>query len=98
MIQVGWCYRGREVISLVSQLTIRNIDAGTMASLRTRAARNGRSVEKEIREILSDAVRAEDASDTARLGSRLRKRFAHIGLEEGIVELRGPKARPADDR
>jgi len=78
------------------QLIIRNLEESVRARLRLRAKRNGRSIEEEIREILCDAVRDEDSSVTAPLGSRLRKRFAQIGLEEDIGELRGHKARPAD--
>ncbi len=35
-------------------LTIRNVDAETHARLRLRAARNGRSVEAEVRHILDE--------------------------------------------
>ncbi|WP_246957391.1 toxin-antitoxin system antitoxin subunit [Brachybacterium sp. Marseille-Q7125] len=39
-------------------LTIRNVDEPTHDLLRARAARNGRSVEAEVRTILSDTVNA----------------------------------------
>lgn len=39
-------------------LTIRNVDDVTHTRLRERAARSGRSVEAEVRGILSDAVQA----------------------------------------
>jgi plasmid stability protein len=51
-------------------------------------------MEEEIRDILRDAVKSEEQAALP-LGSRLRKRFARIGLEENIAELRGQKARPA---
>jgi plasmid stability protein len=79
----------------MAQLIIRNLEEGVTARLRIRAQRNGRRVEEEIREILSDALRAEDASDIPLLGSRLRKRFAGIGLEEDIPQLRGQTPRAA---
>lgn len=49
-------------------------------------------MEEEVRDILRNAVRAEKGGATA-LGSRLRDRFAGIGLDEDIAELRGQKAR-----
>jgi hypothetical protein len=47
-----------------------------------------------VRDILRNAVRAE-GGDTTPLGSRLRDRFAGIGLEEDIPPFRGQKARAA---
>jgi plasmid stability protein len=80
----------------MAQLIIRNLEESLRSRLRLRAKRNGRSIEEEVRKILSDALRAEDVSDTAPLGSRLRKRFAHTGLDADISELRGHHARPGD--
>ncbi|MDX1384799.1 MAG: toxin-antitoxin system [Thermoanaerobaculia bacterium] len=60
-----------------------------------RARRHGRSTVEEVREILRNAVRDERRS-TAALGSRLADRFADLGLEEPIPELRGQPARPAE--
>lgn len=50
-------------------------------------------MEEEVRDILRNAVRAEERA-TAPLGSRLKQRFARIGLDEDITELHGQKARP----
>jgi len=48
----------------LNSVTIDNVDAETMAGLRARAARNGRSVEDEAREILYRALgRAEAPRD-----------------------------------
>ncbi len=47
-----------------------------------------------MREILRNAVRDEEQAP-ARLGSRITARFAGIGLDEEIVELRGQPVRPA---
>ncbi|HQH07102.1 MAG TPA: toxin-antitoxin system antitoxin subunit [Phycicoccus sp.] len=41
-------------------LTIRNLDDITHARLRVRAARNGRSVEAEVRAVLAEATGAPD--------------------------------------
>jgi antitoxin FitA len=41
-----------------AQLIVRNLDAAIVAALRTRAARSGRSMEAEHREILKSALRS----------------------------------------
>jgi plasmid stability protein len=61
----------------MATLTIRDLDEDLRASLRVRAARHGRSMEAEVREILRDAL-ARPASPE-RLGSRVRQRFADLG-------------------
>ncbi len=47
------------------------------------------AVEEEVRVILRNAVTDESAAP-APLGSRLAARFAGLGLDEEISELRGP--------
>ena len=79
----------------MAQLLVRNLDDDVKARLRRRARRHGRSTEEEVRDILRNAVKDEDAP-LAPLGSRLRARFADIGLDEDIPELRGQPARPAE--
>jgi plasmid stability protein len=78
----------------MAQLVVRNLEAGVKVRLQRRASRHGRSMEEEVRNILRNAVRGEEAT-VAPLGSRLRQRFAGIGLQEDIGEMRGHKARPA---
>ena len=78
----------------MAQLVVRNLEEGVKARLRRRANRHGRSMEEEVRDILRNAVRAEERA-AAPLGTRLRNRFARIGLDQDIVKLRGQKARPA---
>jgi len=46
----------------MAALTIRNLDDSVKAKLRVRAAHNGRSMEAEVRAILSDALGDERAS------------------------------------
>ena len=79
----------------MAQLVVRRLDADVKAKLRARARRHGRSTEEEVRDILRSAVKDEDAPKPP-LGTRLRTRFARIGLDSDIPELRDQPARPAD--
>lgn len=74
---------------------VRNLDDDVKAKLQRGARRHGRSTEEEVRDILRSAVR-EEGAPSAPLGTRLRARFARIGLDQDIPELRGQPARPAD--
>jgi len=60
----------------VASLTIRGLAAGLHGRLRVRAARNGRSMEAEVRAILEEQLR--DPAPAAGLGSRVHARFAAI--------------------
>jgi antitoxin FitA len=74
----------------MAQIVVRKLEDEVKESLRRRAARHGRSLEAEVREILRDAAGAE-RSETEGLGTRLARRFAGIGLRPGeeIEEIRG---------
>jgi len=78
----------------MAQLVVRDLDDGVKAALKRRAARRGRSLEAEVRDILAKAAREKDAPRTG-LGTALRRRFAGKGLDREIAELRGQIARPA---
>jgi plasmid stability protein len=78
----------------MAQLVVRNLEEGIKTRLQRRASRHGHSMEEEVRDILRNAVKTESRSAMA-LGSRIRSRFARIGLQEDIPELRGYKPRPA---
>jgi antitoxin FitA len=78
----------------MAQLVVRNLEAGVKVRLQRRANRHGHSMEEEVRDILRNAVKLESRTAVA-LGSRIRSRFASIGLQEAIPELRGYKPRPA---
>jgi antitoxin FitA len=73
----------------MAQLVVRNLEDEVKQRLRVRAARNGRSMEEEVRAILRDAVSGTPAHGS--LGTRIADRFARSGLREGetIPELRG---------
>jgi plasmid stability protein len=61
-------------------VTIRNLPEETHRALKERAARNGRSMEVEVLEIIEKAVRPQER---IRLGSEL----AAIGRQFGCLEL-----------
>lgn len=79
----------------MAQLLVRNLDEQVKARLQRRARKHGRSTEEEVRDILRVAVNTEAALRRP-LGSRFKARFARIGLERDIEELRGQPARPVD--
>lgn len=74
----------------MATLTIRGIPESLRRSLRLRAARHGRSMEEEVRQLLREAIVRERADRG--LGSRITSRFARAGG----VEL--PKIRRAVPR
>lgn len=49
----------------MGSLTVRGIDEAVKDGLRLRAARNGVSMEAEVREILADAVRSDHGHNVA---------------------------------
>jgi plasmid stability protein len=59
-------------------ITIRNLDDQLKQDLRLRAARHGRSMEDEARDILRTAL-AEDQPLPQDLGLAIRRRFAPFG-------------------
>jgi len=78
----------------MAQVIIRNLEEGVKARLKQRAKRHGCSMEAEAREILRNAIKAEN-KHLPRLGSRIAARFAKTGLTVDLPELRGVPALPA---
>lgn len=78
----------------MAQVIVRNLEDTVKRKLQRRAARHGRSMEEEIRDILRDAVKEEDRPRKG-LGSQIAARFKGIELEEPIqplrIKLRVPK-------
>jgi len=67
----------------VASLTIRNVDARLKEQLRVRAAHNGRSMEAEMRQILTDTLgRAQKPEHD--LAEAIRRRLAPLG---GVDDL-----------
>ncbi len=65
-------------ITPMATLTIRNVDSKLKERLRVRAARNGRSMESELRHILSAALGGEEKRET-NLAEAIRRRFLPFG-------------------
>lgn len=78
----------------MAQFTVRNLEDDVKARLKLRAARHGSSMEEEVRQILRNAVKDESAPAN-RLGSRIAARFARVGLNDDLPELKGQTVRPA---
>ena len=73
---------------------VRGLDDDVRERLRVRAARNGRSMEAEIRDILTTAV--SDAESSADLFSTLLERFSGAEGVELPIPSRTSPARAAD--
>jgi antitoxin FitA len=66
---------------LMPTLTIRRLDENTKARLRMQAAKNGRSMEEEAREILRSSLRVVEAEHVS-LAESIKNRFdAFHGVE-----------------
>ena len=66
----------------MATLTIRNVDAAIKERLR--AARHGRSMEAEVRSILSEVVAAGRDQPEPNLAEPIRRRFASLGGADDI--------------
>lgn len=81
----------------MAQLVVRNLDDDVKRRLQDRAARRGRSMEEEVRDILRTATLApDDEAPPEPLGTRIARRFAGLGLIDGVPELRGQAAKAAE--
>lgn len=78
----------------MAAISVRDLDDGVRERLRVRAARNGRSMEAEIREILTTAV--TEPAPRADLFTTLMDRFGAVGGIELPVPPRSSPARAAD--
>ena len=79
----------------MEQIIVRNLERSVKQRLKRRAAKNGRSMEEEVREILRNAVNEEPANSTG-LGTQIASLFKRVGLKPGeeIPELRGFNVEP----
>lgn len=72
----------------MAQVIVRNLENDLKLALEERAQRHGWSMEEEVRQILRRAVNEEPAAGV-KLGSRIAARFADIGLDRPLPELKG---------
>jgi plasmid stability protein len=77
-----------DIIDCMASITIRKLPEATKRRLRIRAARNGRSMEQEAREIIKTTV-AQPDSEPVNIGEAIRQIFAPLGG----VELKIPPRR-----
>jgi plasmid stability protein len=82
-------------IPLLASITIRNLDQPLKARLRIQAARHGRSMEEEARDILRTALSQESVSPT-NLAAAIRARFAPLGGVDLPEVPREPMREPPD--
>ena len=78
----------------LSAMSIRNIDDRVKERLRVRAARHGRSMEAEVRAILTDAV--TEPGESSGLAEAILDRFGKLGGVELDLPLRAAQARAAE--
>ena len=83
----------RKVVA-VSAVTIRNLDDRVKERLRVRAARHGRSMEAEMRAILTEAV-SEPGEETG-LFQALLDKFGKLGGVDLDIPARAAQPRAAD--
>ncbi len=78
----------------LSALSIRNLDDEVKERLRVRAARHGRSMEAEVRTILTDAV--AEPREAPSMFQALMDRFGELGGVELELLPRATRPRAAD--
>jgi plasmid stability protein len=81
-------------VTAVSAVSIRNLDDRVKERLRVRAARHGRSMEAEMRAILTEAV-SEPGENTG-LFQALLDRFDQLGGVELDIPVRTARPRAAN--
>ncbi len=77
----------------MAQFLVRNLEDDIHQKLRQMAQGHGQSLEEFVRETLRK-VALERSGPTIKLGSKIARRFAKIGLHEPIEELRGRPIAP----
>jgi len=77
----------------MASITIRRLDEAVKTRLRLRAARNGRSMEEEAREILKTGLRA-DLRHRPNFAESLRRHVESLGGVELVLPRRESARRP----
>jgi len=76
----------------MASITIRQLEENTKRKLRMRAARHGRSMEQEAREILKSAL--SEPEEQPDLAEAIRRRFAKYGGVDLKIPPREPIPEP----
>jgi len=79
----------------MASITIRRLDDAVKARLRIQAARNGRSMEEEARQVLTAALK-EEPKRPLNLADSIRRRFVPLGGVELELPPREPVREPPD--
>lgn len=77
----------------MASITIRRLDDAVKARLRIRAARHGRSMEEEARQVLSAAL-AEEPKRVLNLAESIRRRIKPLGGVDLELPVREPIRNP----
>jgi len=77
----------------MAQFIVRNLEDDIRDKLRELARSHGQSMEETVRDILRRAVMRQE-QPRPRLGSRISKRFASLGWNAELPELRGQTIHP----
>jgi antitoxin FitA len=83
-----------EYIACMTQITIRNLDEAVRIKLKTRAASKGRSLEAELRDIITQA--AAETKTPRDIGQSVRDRVKRLGGFDIDIPPRS-KSRPLPD-
>lgn len=75
----------------MAQLTVRNVDDKVYETLKSRAARNHRSLEAEIRAVLERTARDEMRQEFLRWTSELRERMTPRDTGDVTAEIRAER-------
>lgn len=80
----------------MAQILVRNVEERLKTRLRRRAKRNGRSMEAEVREILSDVLKDDEKIPSVGFGTASVALFSGSGvsIDEPIREWRGYPLEP----
>ena len=78
----------------MASITIRRLDESLKSRLRVKAARHGRSMEEEAREILRNGLQADAPQKELDLGSAIRRHFTHIGGVDLVLPRREAVRKP----
>jgi antitoxin FitA len=86
---------GIAIIACMANITVRNLDENTKVLLRTRAVQNGRSMEEEVRVILTKTV--NPAERRQGLGTAIHDLFKQVGGADDLPIMSRPAHRPPPD-